>query len=484
MTADETIVPQDASNNSDPTKKPAVPSSQPALNVPDEPEPVILEERIVQTAQPKAKTPVTPPAPVEPVQSKPEVPYEAKTIPQLVIPTPDPDFKPTILSEESELKKYQVPAAPPPIERPKPSAQTGISQTSPAEDIAKILKGVKLPERRDFKATADVAPVAPTAPKQEEPKAEQPTPNSSGSSSNGSDEPASSIVTPLRTLKDDLQSIVREQKISLVRAVSLEEDKKRGQEHLAPEQEENRTRRSKRTFGILFAACIFLILGAGALFGVFYVAQQQAATPVPPQSSILFAEQTVTFSLDNQTAQNLKNELAQARTKQLGSLGSIARVVPTIQSTSTNGTAQEVPATLAQFFSALGMNPPAELMTAIGPQFFFGFHVVDTNAPLFVIPVTSYDHAFAGMLAWEPTMDQDLSPVFTSVSPTIQVNGLPEQRTFEDEVLRNYDVRELTDDQGNVVLYYSFPTPNILVIAQSPYSFTEILSRLQAEREL
>jgi hypothetical protein len=123
-------------------------------------------------------------------------------------------------------------------------------------------------------------------------------------------------------------------------------------------------------------------------------------------------------------------------------------------------------------------------MGAIGPDFFFGFHVVDTNAPLFVIPVTSYDHAFAGMLAWEPTMDSDLSPIFTSVSMTVATSGVMTQRTFEDSVMRNYDVRELTDDSGNVVLYYSFPTPEILVIAQSPYSFTEILSRLQAEREL
>ena len=104
---------------------------------------------------------------------------------------------------------------------------------------------------------------------------------------------------------------------------------------------------------------------------------------------------------------------------------------------------------------------------------------------LFVIPVTSYDHAFAGMLAWEPTMDSDLSPIFASVPmTTTDSNGLPVQRTFQDSVMRNYDVRELTDDSGNVVLYYSFPTPNILVIAESTYSFTEILSRLQAEREL
>jgi len=124
-------------------------------------------------------------------------------------------------------------------------------------------------------------------------------------------------------------------------------------------------------------------------------------------------------------------------------------------------------------------------MGAVGPDFFFGFHVVDTNAPLFVIPVTSYDHAFAGMLAWEPTMDDSLTPVFKAVSATkLDANGIPETRTFEDDVLRNYDVRELKDDSGTVVLYYSFPTPNILVIAQSPYSFTEILSRLQAQREL
>ena len=48
----------------------------------------------------------------------------------------------------------------------------------------------------------------------------------------------------------------------------------------------------------------------------------------------------------------------------------------------------------------------------------------------------------------------------------------------------NYDVRALKDDAGEVQLYYSFPTQNILIIAGSPYSFPEILSRLQASRQL
>ena len=55
---------------------------------------------------------------------------------------------------------------------------------------------------------------------------------------------------------------------------------------------------------------------------------------------------------------------------------------------------------------------------------------------------------------------------------------------YEDLVMRNYDVRALKDDAGEIQLYYSFPTQNILIIAESPYSFPEILSRLQASRQL
>lgn len=375
-----------------------------------------------------------------------------------------------------------------------PATTAQPSAPEPAKDnIAKILKEVKLPERRDFKASGDIKPAPPEPEaaileehviKKNPADTAQSAPAAEAAEQVNTGERSSSIVAPVRTLKDDLQTIVREQKISIVHAASLEEEKKHGQEHLAPEQREIRERRSRRTIGILFAATIFLLLGAGAVFSVYLVTQEQQSVPPPPQSSILFAEQTVTFSLDGQTPETLKDELAQARTKQLGSLGSITRVVPTIMSTTTGGTAAEQPATISQFFSALGMNPPQELLSAIGPAFFFGFHVVDTNAPILVIPVTSYDHAFAGMLAWEPTMDSDLSPIFTSVSMTVATSGIPTERTFQDAVMRNYDVRELTDDSGNVVLYYSFPSPNILIIAQSPYSFTEILSRLQAEREL
>ena len=89
------------------------------------------------------------------------------------------------------------------------------------------------------------------------------------------------------------------------------------------------------------------------------------------------------------------------------------------------------------------------------------------------------------MLAWENTVNGDMAPIFPLVAPlTADASGLPVSRKFEDIVLRNYDVRALKDDSGTIQMYYSFPTPNLLIIGESPYTFTEVLSRLQAERKL
>jgi len=168
-----------------------------------------------------------------------------------------------------------------------------------------------------------------------------------------------------------------------------------------------------------------------------------------------------------------------------GSLGSITRIVPVVASTTVGGTPVRRTATLAEFFTAIGAQAPDGLVRALGDDFFFGIHVVDKNAPMLIIPVTSYDRAFAGMLTWEKTIDSGLAPIFMAVPPlTTDANGLPVVRSFKDVIMRNYDVRILTDDNGSVVLYYSFPNPKILIIAESPYSFPEILSRLRAGRRL
>ena len=300
-------------------------------------------------------------------------------------------------------------------------------------------------------------------------------------------ESAASIVAPLRTLKNDFQDIVRDKKMSLVRATALEQEKRRPDRM---SQLDASNAGSRRTVKIVLTVIFLAVLGSAALFGVAVVMQDRnAGATTPADTSLLFAESTVPLVLENLSSYDLKGLLAQARLGGSGTLGSITRILPVIPTVIEEGaspdTPLERPATLEEFLRAINARVSPDLLRALDTEFFFGLHTVDENAPLFVIPVLSYERAFADMLEWEETMNADLAPAFTTVSDTrLGADGLLEKRAFEDLIMRNYDVRALKDDTGIVQLYYSFPTRGFLIIAESPHSFAEILSRLRAERKL
>ncbi|MDB5187898.1 MAG: protein of unknown function with transrane region [Candidatus Kaiserbacteria bacterium] len=341
-------------------------------------------------------------------------------------------------------------------------------------DISGILKSVPLPVQNTDRLSLDIQvpksisetqtetiPAAPAEPvPQEEP----------------------SSVTALHTLKDDMQNVVRRQKISLVRAVAIEQDKRRvAPEVLTPVE----STRNRHRFTIIFISLLLIILSMGALFGVAYVVQNRALPPQVSEGNIVFSERSIVVQItSSQQSGALKYALAQARTDSSDAQGSITRIIPLSAST-TAGQSNATPATLSEFFTALGVQPPDGLLRSLDSSFFFGYHMTDHRAPVIVIPVVSYDNAVAGMLAWESHIDQDFSPIFMGVSATkLSADGIPVDRTFQDVVMHNYDVRVIEDDTGNPVLYYSFPSPTMLVIAENPYTFPEIINRLQAQREL
>lgn len=512
-----------------------------------EPEPVILEETVIRPAPPKTASPAAPsglellppvspppqPAPTSPPAASEPRPIPAPAPERFAVPTgltppertearasgPRMELSSSALAAgispisraaplEAPDKQASEPKLAPPAPRaektdapsvgavntardeiprvaPTPIPAAAIARVStfvpgqsasPQQEIASILAEVKLPERRERQAPESTAVQTPPAVQPPPVPAADRLPTRAA-------EIASSIVAPLRTLKHDLQEVVRKKNISLVRAAALEQEKRFGREghERAPHPES-----ARRGVGILLAALLLIVLGAGAFFGVYIIEQQRSAgAPSASQSpSIVFSESTVALPLEDQSAADLKRLLANARTASSATLGSITRVVPVV-STVAEGVAIERAATLEEFLAALGTRASPDLLRALSGEFFFGIHTVDENAPLFVIPVISYERAFAGLLAWEGSMNSDLAPAFTPVpDQVIGAGGLPQKRQFYDEVMRNYDVRVLKDDSGTIQLYYSFPTQNLLIIAESPYSFTEILSRLRAERKI
>src|SRR5262249_46213895 len=130
------------------------------------------------------------------------------------------------------LEETPAPPAPPrPVQQLPTSASipTGTpvaANTAADADIQKILSQVKLPERRDFKAAADTKIPEPPAPKNLAAMVVKP-PTDAPSAQASISKPEAAGISSVHTLRDDLQHAVKENKMSLVRAVSLEQDKKR-----------------------------------------------------------------------------------------------------------------------------------------------------------------------------------------------------------------------------------------------------------------
>ncbi len=383
----------------------------------------------------------------------------------------------------------------PPLEAPPgKNGETPIANARGADakashdDMARILQEVKLPERRDFTASGDAArktreaadvPSLQTMPAEGEQTGAQ---DLSVERADAKKE-APSTVTPIHTLKDDLQDAVRGKKLSLVHAVALEEEKKRGQKKRGGA---GRYETGRNLSGIITGALALILLVSSALYGAYYFTQKPApASGAPADTPLFFADSTVRFPIGSSSGADLKRTLAQGLNAPRASLGAVMRIMPVV--TETNAGAQnERAATIEEFLRATGAQTPPELVRAFRGDFFLGIHAAtERNVPILIIPVTSYERAFAGLLAWEAALNDDLAPFFTPVpSLTVDETGLLVKRKFEDAILQNYDVRVLKDDAGAPKLLYSFPTRNMLVIMEEPYSFAEILGRLRAGRQL
>ncbi|PIR86395.1 hypothetical protein COU13_01165 [Candidatus Kaiserbacteria bacterium CG10_big_fil_rev_8_21_14_0_10_43_70] len=354
-----------------------------------------------------------------------------------------------------------------------------------SDDIKKILKKTKLPERREFGKQKNVPKTFDTkiGPDKNEGSSEilenvqkDPRPDN-----------AEPKIKSLRTFKDDLQGLVKIKKMSLVKAATLETEKVRGQTSVSTHDNAAKSKTRARVFAIVFAIVVLVGLGTLALFVVLAIQNQRLGdAPIVQDNSLLFSEQTFTLPITDQEPRDLLEQMAQARSGVGLTLGAITRIVPTIFETDPDsGQLFEKEATTAEFFSALGTRVPQDFLRSFDTFFFLGIHTIDENVPVIIIPVVLYQNAFSDMLEWERNINEDLSPLFTKIP--YQNRGLDGNITinsFEDVIIRNYDVRVLRDSSGNIKMLYAFPTKEILIIAESPHSFVEALARLRAGRRL
>lgn len=247
---------------------------------------------------------------------------------------------------------------------------------------------------------------------------------------------------------------------------------------------------------------LLILLGVGAIIG-FYILQEKPSVAPPQkvdQTIVAFNSKTEIETAGIQR-DNLILKLNSLREGTLGNPNDIQYIALT-KKTDTD----TVSISTGELFAILSTGIPASTIRAFGDQFMLGLYTLQRNEPFLIIKVTSFDNAFAGMLAWEKTMNKDIGSIFSSRS--IPITSVPASNTFpnatsststapvtrvvnvdsliksefEDITIQNKDARVLKNTRGDDIVLYSFLDQNTILITSSQKAFYEILNKFIAEK--
>jgi hypothetical protein len=357
---------------------------------------------------------------------------------------------------------------------------------------------------------APVPPPAPAEPKApEEPK---PTPPPQ----------PESIVKPLETYRGAIESVIQQKKVSVV-SIAAEEAKRRGEAPLTTPQ----SAAVKKDFGFTFAAVsggLVLLAAATALLMIIFL-RPQADAPVITSVPAPFIEvddtQLIAIPASAWQRSTVMGTADLARVSTTLSLGLMARLYLAV---ATNTNALPPPAPVDTFLGVIAPNAPGELLRSFSGEYLLGVHSYDGNQAFLIIGVDSFEAAYAGMLAWETTMQPELAPLFTrsprpripeenlaplpgptpvflpesaatssatssasavaTSTPTTTPAQVPEpelpaflRSQFIDRVVENHDARVIQDEQGDILLLWTFLDRSTLVITTNDATLREVISR-------
>lgn len=320
-------------------------------------------------------------------------------------------------------------------------------------------------------------------------------------------EPTQEKNPAIRTLQGDIAETVQGRGLSIA-DIALAEQKKNA------DSDTPRPKPHQPTNWWVVGTIIFVLLTLAIVMGIVYLAPD---TEVPiveePLSQTQFpADAKTALDVTGMTFDGFTREI---KTRLLGdlNLGTI-ETVSLLAETNIEAGATAI-LTTNQFFSLIKSRAPARLVRSLEDSFVFGIATVDRPTGFAMFSTNVFETAFAGMLEWEPYIVEDLpfiakeifvlppAPVFstpiatttattstnvassTATTSTPVTPVIPQEKpkaVFKDIVIQNEDARAAMLPDGTILLVYSFPDKNTLIITQTKEALTLILQRLSTAR--
>lgn len=278
----------------------------------------------------------------------------------------------------------------------------------------------------------------------------------------------------VHTFSDDVQHLVRNKKMSMVRAVALESNKKGAGEQAVVQG-------PWRTVLLVLFIALALIVVAVVAAGGYYAYRLNVGTPSTYELNpgILFTEGRERIEIGGNTAQQTAALFAALRASTYFSLGALTEfyITETPASASIGEPVTPVHIGARAFLEHFAARVPESFLQTLGSEYMVGIYTTDDgNMPFLVLTTTSYSYAFNGLLEWETHMLNDLRSSFVPSKETPHSSG------FVDEIYDNIDVRVLYNSFNKPFLMYGFVDRTTFVIATDKRTLLEVISRARIHR--
>jgi len=275
-------------------------------------------------------------------------------------------------------------------------------------------------------------------------------------------------LSPLRTLKYDMNRMIKSTKQSVV-SMAIKEDEKRRI------SETGRIEEKKKSHLFIIMSAILITGGLTMLGWWGYSEYQKERLATVPNvavrvDSIIFAENYNDIVVNDENAATLSQRL---RTEVQTNNIPISSILYDRFLDNTGGTLRVI--TAAEWLTKLDMSAPDELVRLLGNEFMYGVYSGAQNGGFIVLKTSYYEKAFAGMLSWEGLLVRDAYPILGGKPASRELQN----QRFIDVTIKNIDARVIKDTDGLTAMVYTFlPDKTTLVLAHNEATVLEILTRL------
>jgi len=323
-----------------------------------------------------------------------------------------------------------------------------------------------------------------------------------------------SFVRPLRTYKDDVANLVKDNKLSTSKIVLAEQKRRQRNPEEYAQNNPDEKGGKKKVFKFI-AAIILFTLGGGVIwsiftFGLIPESIKKVTTDFQQENEILRVEDIVEISTKNRTDQEMKKLLVNEISKiQSDTLDQVIELRILKEQISEEGQTSEIDINSQEFFGILNSNANDKLIRSLKSDFLYGVYKEVEPAPFIILKTSDINITFAEIFKWEGIMYKDLKeflnlksevpdfitetvldneedPTSTSTKTVLIENTEPQfsPSNFTDIVISNRDARVIADEEGGVILIYSFIDDETILFTKNIEAFKQLIQRISTQKLL